>query len=879
MRKIKLGMIGIGMVCLPSLLISAEQVYLENLKKDAIPVSSKDSFLKNPKKLNKVLGFSDEVTLHKRKEYTSPNGKVTVRYTQRYKNIPIIGSEIILAKKPNKNVQSAYGSGLYGIAKDIQEINPQLSSQDAIAKAKEDFLAKYVEAAKKSSFSDEKSSLKIWKNKENVAVLIYEVSFWYESNTPKRPHYYIDAMNGSVLYYFDGLMHAHATGPGGNEKTGKYQYGSNGLGFLEVTQNGTQCIMDTQHVTTINLNHGTSGSTPYQFTCPTNTYKVINGAYSPLNDAHYFGIKVFEMYRKWLNVSPLTGKLKLGVHYRTNYQNAHWDSGTSMMYFGDGASILYPLVSMDLIGHEVSHGFTQQNSNLVYAGKSGGLNESFSDIAGEALEYYITGTNDWYSGGTIFKNGSGLRSLQDPTSIPPSIDNQDDYNNGLDVHYSSGVYNKAFYLLATTSGWNTRKAFEVYAKANQEYWTSTTDWDQAGNGVVHAASDLGYNTAAVCSSLTQVGVKASACSITPSTPNAPSNLKATAQTTTATLIWKDNANNEKGFKIYNGAQLVATLGANVKSYGIKNLIAGTSYTYSVSAYNNQGESAKVSTTFTTQAAVFQKAHITAPQDGSTLTDTSMTVTWEKNSAKRMYLYVYQSSPYKRLSAGYVSGTSKVITGIPSNGKKVSIVLYSLNNSNRWVTEVISVTAKQNTETIPNTPSNLKATAQTTTATLRWSDNADNEQGFKIYKGTQLVATLGANVRSYGITNLIAERSYTYHVSAYNNQGESAKVSTTFTTQAAVFQKAHITAPQNRSTLTGSSMTVTWEKNSAKRVYLFVYQTSPYKRLFSGYVSGTSKVITGIPSNGKKVSIVLYSLNNSNRWVTETRRVTESTTGN
>ena len=76
----------------------------------------------------------------------------------------------------------------------------------------------------------------------------------------------------------------------------------------------------------------------------------------------------------------------------------------------------------------------------------------------------------------------------------------------MDVHYSSGVYNKAFFTLATTAGWTTKKAFQVYARANQLYWTARTDWDQAGNGILDAACDLGFDVNQVQDSLVAVGV-------------------------------------------------------------------------------------------------------------------------------------------------------------------------------------------------------------------------------------------------------------------------------------------------------------------------------------------------------------------------------------
>src|SRR3546814_7592087 len=82
----------------------------------------------------------------------------------------------------------------------------------------------------------------------------------------------------------------------------------------------------------------------------------------------------------------------------TNYENAFWEPATQTMYFGDGASTFCPLVSLDVLAHEVSHGFTEQNSNLEYAYQPGGINEAFSDMAGEAAEFFFKGENDFLIG-------------------------------------------------------------------------------------------------------------------------------------------------------------------------------------------------------------------------------------------------------------------------------------------------------------------------------------------------------------------------------------------------------------------------------------------------------------------------------------------------
>ncbi|HET8897577.1 MAG TPA: M4 family metallopeptidase, partial [Rhodanobacteraceae bacterium] len=229
-----------------------------------------------------------------------------------------------------------------------------------------------------------------------------------------------------------------------------------------------------------------------------------NGAYSPANDAHHFGQVIHDMYNAWFGAPPLNQTLIMRVHLKTNYENAYWD-GTAMN-FGDGANSMYPLVALDVTGHEISHGFTEQHSNLAYTGQSGGMNEAFSDMAGEAAEYYDRGSNDWLVGADIMKSGTALRWMCTPTQDGGSIDNAADYTSGLDVHYSSGVYNKAFCTLAKKSGWNTKKAFEVFERANALYWQSNDSFNSAACGVETAATDLNYSKADVTSAMSAVGV-------------------------------------------------------------------------------------------------------------------------------------------------------------------------------------------------------------------------------------------------------------------------------------------------------------------------------------------------------------------------------------
>ncbi|SEL89230.1 pseudolysin [Roseateles sp. YR242] len=426
-----------------------------------------------------------------------PNGRVITRHQQYYQGVPIWGEAVVEHRDPGASAARFSGSLVTNIQQDLNTTQASITPASVLTIAKSAVNATHTE--------NEQVKLYIRLSDSNVAQLFYLVSFVRaDSRTPSRPYFMIDANSGAVLQRWEGITHKDATGPGGNTKTGKYEYGTN-YPALQVTDT---CQMNTGgNVITVNLNGGTSGSTPYQFTCSRNEYKQINGAYSPLNDAHFFGNVIFNMYRDWFTLRPIANTLYMKVHYSSSYENAFWD-GTAM-YFGDGASTFYPLVSLDVSAHEVSHGFTEQNSGLVYSGQSGGMNEAFSDMAGEAAEFYARGTNDWLVGTEIFKSSGALRYFADPTKDGKSIANASKYTSGLDVHYSSGVYNKAFYTLATKTGWTTRKAFEVMVDANRLYWTSSSTFNQGACGVEKAATARGYATADVTAAFAAVGVSCS----------------------------------------------------------------------------------------------------------------------------------------------------------------------------------------------------------------------------------------------------------------------------------------------------------------------------------------------------------------------------------
>ena len=471
-----------------SLKKSSPEVLVAQGLKSIIGLDSNDSF--------KVKNSSLNSAKHK-----------NIRYQQYYKDMPVWGYQVITQLKSANAIHKLHGKVVAKIEDDLNISNkkPLLLDTEVLKKIKLLHTDKSTKFKIKSTFSQENTQKVIYIDDNNNARIAYLVSFFIQNDTGDvaKPIYIIDAKSAVILKQWDSLNFSDATGPGGNAKVGQYEYGTD-FDYLDVTETAENCEMENTNVKTVNLNHGTSGSNPFTFACNRNTHKEINGAYSPLNDAHYFGNAIFSMFNDWYSTSPLSSQLVLRVHYGTSYENAFWD-GTSMT-FGDGGSRFYPLVSLDVTAHEVAHGVTEQNSGLIYSAQSGGINEAFSDMAGEAAEYYVRGSNDWLTGADIFKGEGSLRYMEDPTRDGVSIGHADNYYNGIDVHHSSGIFNRAFFLLAHKENWNTKLAFDVLYEANRFYWTPNTTFIEGACGVIHAADDLGYNVSDVIDSFEQVGV-------------------------------------------------------------------------------------------------------------------------------------------------------------------------------------------------------------------------------------------------------------------------------------------------------------------------------------------------------------------------------------
>jgi vibriolysin len=411
-----------------------------------------------------------------------------------------------------------------GIAADIHQFTPVIPAEVALQSAKEAVQSGTrpgiaATPTKLSSRSEDTRLVVYVRSSDQVARLSYEVTFFAVPDAgteePMRPVFIIDAMTGETLFYYDSLTSANGTGPGGNEKTHQYFYGP-GKQFpsFEVSELGDgQCSLSNTVVDTEDLNEGKSNiGAPFKYPCYDNTKKTINGGYAPMNDAHYYGSLVHKMWTDWYGEPPVNQKLVMRVHYDANMEQAYWDEGA--VYFGDGQTASYPWVALDVVSHEIAHGYTQQHSDLKYVNQSGGINEAFSDMAAQAAEYYqnviANPSNprepDFLIGATIMKQQPALRYMCDPTNDGKSIASAKKFTEGMNPHVSSGVYNKAFCILAKSKGWDARKAFQVFQAANRDFWTPGTNFQSGAEGVRDAAKNLRYSVDDIINAFSAVDI-------------------------------------------------------------------------------------------------------------------------------------------------------------------------------------------------------------------------------------------------------------------------------------------------------------------------------------------------------------------------------------
>ena len=341
--------------------------------------------------------------------------------------------------------------------------------------------------------------------------LAWEVSAELElaDGTPSEPHVVVDALNGSVLDSWEGIEEATGTGNGFFD----------GVVTLQTTPvSGGYRLTDPTRGNQFTCDMRNRSSSCYYMTDADNVWGngTLSDRASVAVDAQYGTGVTFDYYK---NVFGRNGIANDGrgsynrVHYGRNYSNAFWSDSCFCMTYGDGDGVTYnPFDSLDVAGHEMSHGVTSRTARLTYSGESGGLNEATSDIFGTMVEYYAANskdTPDYKIGEKLLRSNAGetkaLRYMYNPALDGKSANCWSSGVGALNVHYSSGVANHFYYLLAegssgapasptcngsTVAGIGRTAAQAIWYRALTVYMTSNTNYHGARTASLNAARDL-----------------------------------------------------------------------------------------------------------------------------------------------------------------------------------------------------------------------------------------------------------------------------------------------------------------------------------------------------------------------------------------------------
>lgn len=456
-------------------------------------------------------------------------GNLHYKFSQSYKGIPVEGAVINIHCK--KNLPANFNGVFYPQLS--ANIKPSINESKALSIALEQFsgasfawqnpayekmIAK-VSKGKQTTYFPKASMFIVPLVKAGESPkyrLAYQFNI-YAIAPMRRRMIYVDALDGSVLFSKELLHDVAAIGTAHTKYSGIQNITTDKVAgdtfFLQeevdgvtlATLNGKNFIKETF-----------SGDI-VDFVDNDNDWNNVNADMDEVATDLHFGIeKTYDFYKKVFlrNSVDDAGHYMYGVAHIADsgrkYANAFWNGNFFMCGDGNDTSI-NPLTSLDVVGHELTHGVTQFSAGLTYMNESGALNESFSDIFGKTIEQkYKPLTFSWIIGKEIMKPGKiALRDMQHPNNMEDPK-----YYKGLyyyigpkdngGVHTNSGVQNYWYYLLCagdTGTRESDSQPFEVKKigmdKASliayntlTNFLTSSSEYEDAARYSIEAAKSL-----------------------------------------------------------------------------------------------------------------------------------------------------------------------------------------------------------------------------------------------------------------------------------------------------------------------------------------------------------------------------------------------------
>ena len=384
--------------------------------------------------------------------------RVAVRFQQTFEGLEVWGHDILVRLSPLGRVTGFSGRHLAtpALHQGKAIVPAGVAQQTALqALAARDNIAAIGQAATLLLFPDEGDLRLAWKV-QAAAGLVY------------RKEAFVDAISGEFLHWVDLVASDGAVTGSGLDLNGQtqslnaYQIGSSFL-LIDTTQPmfDPSGSLPNQGKGVIHQLNAQNGNGQQLFHVTSNNVNNWAGSANSVSCAT-FGQQVFEYFLARHSRSSLDGNgmtMNMVVNFESNLNNAFWSSPFMVFGNGDGSFFTDLAGSLDVTGHEMSHGVVEHTANLVYQFQSGALNEHFADVFGTAVEFFTEGAGaDWLMGEDVTTPtvaGDGLRDLESPggpkaaggaqpahmdqfLSLPIEQDNGG-------VHGNSGIPNKAFY--------------------------------------------------------------------------------------------------------------------------------------------------------------------------------------------------------------------------------------------------------------------------------------------------------------------------------------------------------------------------------------------------------------------------------------------------
>ena len=447
-------------------------------------------------------------------------GMVHYRYQQTINGIPVEGT-MYIAHTNNNKVVSVNGI-MYDSFNNVAS-SPALPEEDALQKALNYTNAevyRWQSAVHEAQIKETtKNTAATWfpkaelvyaSPKGNTTATGYKLAFKFDiyADKPlKRNYVYVDAITGEIIAEQNRIMDANIPATAYTVYSGHRNITTdsyNSAYRLEETARGLGC-----NIMTYDNRKQQNATGTNDFINATTTWNQINSSLDQYaTDAHWGGEKTYDFYDSTFNRNSIDANgynLVLYVHVDVSLVNAFWD-GTEMN-FGDGDSTqgYTPLTTLDVTGHEISHGLTQYTSNLGNVPEGGAMNEGFSDCMGNSIRHFALNSTsiDWLIGdligGTPFRDMANPKSLQNPDTYLGQYWDA----TTQEVHQNSTVFSHCYYLVAmggsgtndnsdvyAVTGIGIAEAEQIWFRMNTVYLTPNSAYADARTYSIQAAVDL-----------------------------------------------------------------------------------------------------------------------------------------------------------------------------------------------------------------------------------------------------------------------------------------------------------------------------------------------------------------------------------------------------